>query len=577
MAKKKSAQPNKKTIIQTTRLKCPITKKTIWVVKPNDGFKDFIGDSTSDSDLEACLIINPSFKQKKILQAVNSITSANAGKKAARQKLWLAMQTITSPDFDTYNLAENPDDFEIVELLETLQGDAPTNIIVTYAQLQKFESTLKSNGPGPYKSEKIQQLEKMLKETKFNFYGLLKSAPDADRYAFAIDSLIEYLELEPKAFAEDTLDLESIYTLYTHAKIYDKAAMLKGFLLHNETMKEKYAALFSAVEDIYRQEAINLKISPEERETSRLIMAFEKAEANIDLATQITTNEALTHQVNAQLKQIEALQKDLKALHTDHAQAQQIHSQHATDSKLRFQTKISEYEEKIKTHTAKINDYLQKEAQQSAEINQLKSASNRLEDQHAAITKELEKLRSELATNKRQLRAERSQATEQQSSPNGYPQIVTAPSELFPSIALVKDWADAMLPGKMIIHPRAVRAASQSQYQNPADIYKALSLLGNDYRTMKLDGSLRINKELTNALKVLGMDLVRSISPNEMGRYTGQYNIIQDGEKLTLNSHIRKGKAQNPQTTMRIYFPSDLHKDQVVIASLTGHLDNSLG
>ena len=138
-------------------------------------------------------------------------------------------------------------------------------------------------------------------------------------------------------------------------------------------------------------------------------------------------------------------------------------------------------------------------------------------------------------------------------------------------------WVDDNLVGRLVLHPRAFQGMKRSEYENPERVYKALLLLANQYRDMRMgmgnEGYIRTRDELQ--LKDGG-----SIDPGRAGGFGDTYFVtypIGSINKRFLESHLRcGGNTRDPKRCLAIYYFWDEDERQVVVGWLPGHLENRL-
>lgn len=146
--------------------------------------------------------------------------------------------------------------------------------------------------------------------------------------------------------------------------------------------------------------------------------------------------------------------------------------------------------------------------------------------------------------------------------------------ESFPSLSQLEQWAQERLSGKVILHPRAIRGAKESQYHNPDLVFQSLLLLGHEYRDMRLNGG---HHKFSDALKETGLDHGQSIHRVKRQKFPTEYILTFNQKAVEMDRHLLKGNSQNPKFCLRIYFASQLINDQVLVGNLPYHLPNNIG
>jgi len=140
------------------------------------------------------------------------------------------------------------------------------------------------------------------------------------------------------------------------------------------------------------------------------------------------------------------------------------------------------------------------------------------------------------------------------------------------------DWVRKNLTGRLILHPRAIRAVRDACYENVELVYRSLLLLANEYRNMKL-GYDSAKEAFDRQVDTLKIECSRSISPERAGEQGDTY-LVQYPSHTTnrqfLEMHIRKGRDHDARHCLAIYFFWDEETGQVVVGWLPSHLDNRL-
>jgi hypothetical protein len=153
----------------------------------------------------------------------------------------------------------------------------------------------------------------------------------------------------------------------------------------------------------------------------------------------------------------------------------------------------------------------------------------------------------------------------------------TYPTVLTPEAA--QEWIDGGRAGKLVLHPRALRALGEHVYGEVGEVYEVLDILANEYHAMRLrsadDEAPR--RALEERLRTAGLRLSGSISESERGRFHNHYHVMTDDGERFLESHIRNGgSTADPVRCLRVYFFWDEKRKQVVVGSLPSHLPNRL-
>jgi hypothetical protein len=138
-----------------------------------------------------------------------------------------------------------------------------------------------------------------------------------------------------------------------------------------------------------------------------------------------------------------------------------------------------------------------------------------------------------------------------------------------------EEWARSRLAGRLVLHPRALRGLRDATYEDPPLAARALLLLANEFRRMRL-GERGANEAFEAGCQALGLRFSRSITLGRAGE-EGETYFVRVGpggrERRFLEFHLRKGTARDPRHCLAIYFFWDEGREQVVVGWMPEHLD----
>jgi hypothetical protein len=157
--------------------------------------------------------------------------------------------------------------------------------------------------------------------------------------------------------------------------------------------------------------------------------------------------------------------------------------------------------------------------------------------------------------------------------------VVEAEEPLPESLDQLEAWTQQKLKGKLLLHPRALNGARKSRYADPALVYRSLLLLGNEYRNLRINGSLGDSADRCQArLLELGLELTNSITPARAGEQGDDYCVVYPslGETQFLKHHLKKGTSRDERRCLRVYFFWDEIEKLVVVGWLPSHLGTRL-
>ena len=139
------------------------------------------------------------------------------------------------------------------------------------------------------------------------------------------------------------------------------------------------------------------------------------------------------------------------------------------------------------------------------------------------------------------------------------------------------EWVKEHLAGRLVLLPRAERAASKAEYTEVGMVYRALLILANEYRDSRMGTGT--DKAFRDALAQYGMDFSGSIDRSRAGQEGDAYYVnypIGTTQRVFLQFHLERGNRHENRYCMRIYFFWDEDTNQVVVGWLPSHLSNRI-
>lgn len=141
----------------------------------------------------------------------------------------------------------------------------------------------------------------------------------------------------------------------------------------------------------------------------------------------------------------------------------------------------------------------------------------------------------------------------------------------------MSEWVKEHLAGRLVLLPRAERAASKAEYAEVGMVYRALLILANEYRDSRMGTGT--DKAFRDALAQYGMDFSGSIDRSRAGQEGDAYYVnypIGTDQRVFLQFHVVRGNSREDRYCMRIYFFWDEDTNQVVVGWLPSHLSNRI-
>jgi len=142
------------------------------------------------------------------------------------------------------------------------------------------------------------------------------------------------------------------------------------------------------------------------------------------------------------------------------------------------------------------------------------------------------------------------------------------------TLAELPEWVEEHLPGRLVLHPRALQGLKKSTYEDVGLVYQALLLLAREYRNMRLG----VDSEATWTARrnELGLQFSRSISDSRAGEQGDTYFVnwpLGSKRRVFVEHHLRQGSSKEERLCLRIYFFWDEESEAVIVAWLPSHLE----
>jgi len=140
------------------------------------------------------------------------------------------------------------------------------------------------------------------------------------------------------------------------------------------------------------------------------------------------------------------------------------------------------------------------------------------------------------------------------------------------SLGELEEWARQNVADKVILLPRAVRAAKKSPFEDPQAVYKCLWWLARTYAPGRASGALLEESGIHD----LGVSLEKTGDAAHLRQWEEKYFYLWKGKKRFFDLHLKKGSIHDDRLCMRIYFFFDEDDQMVVIGNLPGHMTNNM-
>ncbi len=135
----------------------------------------------------------------------------------------------------------------------------------------------------------------------------------------------------------------------------------------------------------------------------------------------------------------------------------------------------------------------------------------------------------------------------------------------------LNDWAAKNLVGRVVVTKKAIRAAKGAEFVNVTLGYRALLLLANEYRDMRLGRENAIEK-FDNQLAALSLENSRTGEESKLWEEGDEFTVDWRGRRALLAWHLKNGNTRDPKRCFRVYYFWDDETEQVVVGSMPAHL-----
>jgi len=208
-------------------------------------------------------------------------------------------------------------------------------------------------------------------------------------------------------------------------------------------------------------------------------------------------------------------------------------------------------------------------AQQESHISQLEAELAHAEHTAQQSSVEMDQLRAEVYRLREELASYRAAATPAASRSDTPP---PAPATLRD----ISSWAVSRLKDRIVIHPKAVRAARKSTFADVALVYRVLEAMADSYWPMRFEGSQSCKKQWDSFMDAERLTCAHTGAAVQHHRTAETYHVNWQGQRVPLDQHIQGHSGRDEARTFRVYFHVDEMRKLVVIGHLPSHLPNSM-
>lgn len=142
----------------------------------------------------------------------------------------------------------------------------------------------------------------------------------------------------------------------------------------------------------------------------------------------------------------------------------------------------------------------------------------------------------------------------------------------------LETWVELYGQDRLVLHPKAAKAARESPFKDIPLAYKAFDYLVRYYipmRTRSSDDNETYERS-KQALAELGLEESDVGTADEIKRYKHEYKRLYNGKEVTLDRHLKRGVGFGGDFQFRLYFYYDDAEEKVLVGHLPTHLTNRL-
>jgi hypothetical protein len=153
----------------------------------------------------------------------------------------------------------------------------------------------------------------------------------------------------------------------------------------------------------------------------------------------------------------------------------------------------------------------------------------------------------------------------------------TAPPSLPDSLDEIEVWAQTHLSGQVELHPKAIKAARDSDFKDIDLVYNALLMMRDLYVPMRRIGGIERMNAFEQRLAELGLENTPCFAQqNKAKNFGGAYFVRYEGSTRELDWHLKGSNNRDERLGFRLYYFWDAETARVVVGHFPGHLKNDI-
>ncbi|TAN03147.1 MAG: hypothetical protein EPN36_14210 [Rhodanobacteraceae bacterium] len=142
------------------------------------------------------------------------------------------------------------------------------------------------------------------------------------------------------------------------------------------------------------------------------------------------------------------------------------------------------------------------------------------------------------------------------------------------TLADLGTWAHRALDDRVVVVPRALRAARKSNFADPGLVYRSLEALRDAYWAMKFGGNADAQETWQRFLRDEHLSCSQTGAGPE-SRHAETYHVSWAGRRVPLDMHLQGNSGRHETRQFRIYFHADEVSRRVIVGHLPSHLRNN--
>lgn len=141
----------------------------------------------------------------------------------------------------------------------------------------------------------------------------------------------------------------------------------------------------------------------------------------------------------------------------------------------------------------------------------------------------------------------------------------------------IEAWARTHLSGQVELHPRAIKAVRDSDFQDVALVFNALIMMRDLYVPMRRIGGIERKNAFEQRLAELGLENTPCFAQdNKAKNFGGAYFVRYQDSTRELEWHLKGSNSRDGRLAFRLYYFWDAETARVVVGYLPGHLKNDI-